>query len=165
MGTSKVEELAAELIRRNWTVAVAESVTGGRIQALLTSLSGASRYFVGGLTAYSIDQKVRLLGINAAHAAEVNCVSERVAAEMAQGVADLFRASVALAITGYAEADETWHILEPMGIMSVWCREPSAMPGTSSRPRTVNAKGNRGAAQAALAECAIDYLLEVVRIL
>lgn len=85
------------------TLAVAESVTGGRVQALLTAGSGASKFFAGGVTAYTLDQKVRLLHVNRAHARRVDCVSQRVAVEMAAGACALFGTDLAVATTGCAE--------------------------------------------------------------
>lgn len=86
-----------------WTLAVAESLTGGRVQALLTAGSGASEFFAGGVTAYTLEQKVRLLGVNRAHARRVKCVSQRVAVEMAAGACALFGTDLAVATTGCAE--------------------------------------------------------------
>lgn len=91
------------LLRPRLTLAAAESLTAGHVQARIASVSGASGYFLGGVTAYTLDQKVRLLGVNRAHARRVNCVSQRVAVEMAAGAADLFGADLAVATTGYAE--------------------------------------------------------------
>lgn len=85
------------------TLAVAESVTCGRVQARIGELSGASTFFRGGLTAYTLDEKVRHLGVNRTAARKVDCVSPRVAAEMASGVCRLFRCDVGLGVTGYAE--------------------------------------------------------------
>ncbi len=85
------------------TLAVAESMTGGRLQARLTEISGASEFFLGGVTAYALDQKVAVLGVDRAHAAAVNCVSAQVAGEMALGVCRLFGADLGVATTGYAE--------------------------------------------------------------
>jgi len=85
------------------TLAVAESLTVGHLQAKIASVSGASDYFLGGVTAYTLEQKVKQLGVNRAHARSVNCVSQRVAVEMASGVAKLFGAQLAVASTGYAE--------------------------------------------------------------
>jgi nicotinamide-nucleotide amidase len=85
------------------TLAVAESLTAGQLQARIAAVSGASGYFLGGVTAYSLEQKVKLLGVNRAHARTVDCVSQRVAVEMAAGAARLFGADVAVATTGYAE--------------------------------------------------------------
>ena len=66
--------IAALLIARQAKLAVAESVTAGRIQALIATVSGASNFFEGGLVAYSLSQKVRLLGVDSDHAEAVNCV-------------------------------------------------------------------------------------------
>ena len=96
------------------TLAVAESLTCGHVQARIGAVSGASEYFLGGLTAYSLEQKVRHLGVNRAHARRVNCVSQRVAVEMAQGAGALFGADLAVATTGYAEPSPVDGIRTPM---------------------------------------------------
>ena len=85
------------------TLAVAESLTCGRLQAAIGAISGASGFFLGGITAYTIEQKVRHLGVDRAHAESCDAVSPRVAAEMALGALRLFGSDVALATTGYAE--------------------------------------------------------------
>jgi nicotinamide-nucleotide amidase len=102
---SHAAELKKLILRRPaLTLAVAESLTGGLLQAQIASVSGASDYFLGGVTAYSLEQKVKLLHVNRTHAKSVDCVSQRVAVEMAVGVAQLFGADLAVATTGYAEA-------------------------------------------------------------
>ena len=85
------------------TLAAAESLTCGRVAARIGAESGASNYFLGSVTAYTLEQKVKLLGVNRAHARRVNGVSQRVAVEMAAGAAGLFGADLAVATTGYAE--------------------------------------------------------------
>lgn len=87
-----------------WTLAVAESLTGGNVQAAVTAESGASAFFLGGITAYTLEQKVRHLGVDRARASAVNCVSAGVATEMARGVCGLFGSDWGAATTGYAEA-------------------------------------------------------------
>lgn len=87
------------------SVAVAESLTAGKIQDALASVKGASGYFLGGMTVYNLDAKVGLLGVDREHAEKVNCVSEDVAIQMAQAVALLFGADIGVATTGYAEPD------------------------------------------------------------
>lgn len=96
------------------TLAAAESLTCGHVQAAIGAVSGASEYFLGGVTAYSLAQKVRLLGVNRAHARRVNCVSQRVAVEMARGACDRFGADLAVATTGYAEPDRSAGVKAPM---------------------------------------------------
>lgn len=106
MPVPAASELKALCLRepsRPITLAVAESMTGGRVQAAITAVSGASGYFLGGITAYTLDQKVAHLGVARASAKKVDCVSAEVAAQMARGAAKLFGADVAVATTGYAE--------------------------------------------------------------
>lgn len=97
------------------TLAVAESVTGGRLQAHVTAHSGASKFFLGGVTTYTIEQKVKLLGVDRATAAAVDCVSAEVARQMAVGACRLFGADLALATTGYAEAYPEQNVTVPHG--------------------------------------------------
>jgi nicotinamide-nucleotide amidase len=85
------------------SLAVAESLTAGNVQARVASVSGSSEYFRGGVTAYTIDQKVKLLGVDRGAAKKVNCVSAEIAEQMARGACALFDADVAVATTGYAE--------------------------------------------------------------
>jgi nicotinamide-nucleotide amidase len=84
------------------TLAVAESLTCGRLQSLIGSQSGASVYFLGGLTAYSAKQKERVLGIEAG----LDPVSERAAEQMALGACRLFGARIGASTTGYAEPSD-----------------------------------------------------------
>jgi nicotinamide-nucleotide amidase len=86
------------------TVAVAESLTCGHVQAIIGGISGASSFFVGGLTAYTLEQKVRHLGVAREEAAACDSVSESVARQMARGAVRLFDSDIALGITGFAEA-------------------------------------------------------------
>ena len=95
------------------TLAVAESLTCGRLQARIGEISGASTFFAGGITAYSLEQKVRQLGVNRAAARKVNCVSVSVADEMARGVCRSFRSDLGVATTGYAEPSPGEGVTEP----------------------------------------------------
>lgn len=95
------------------TLAVAESLTSGRIQARIGAISGASHFFLGGITAYSLDQKVRHLGVDRASAQAVNCVSAEVATQMARGACTFFGSDLALATTGYAEPSVEWNVPHP----------------------------------------------------
>src|SRR5262245_51087431 len=81
---------------------VAESITCGNLQAAIGSVSGASTYFEGGITAYSRKQKVSLLGVNDEHARQVDSVSARVAEEMARGVCLKYDVDIGIGTTGYA---------------------------------------------------------------
>jgi nicotinamide-nucleotide amidase len=95
------------------TLAVAESLTSGRVQARIGMVSGASGFFLGGITAYSLEQKVRHLGVNRAQAEAVNSVSAEVAEQMARGVCTLFGSDIGVSTTGYAEPSADWNVAEP----------------------------------------------------
>ncbi|WP_415909487.1 CinA family protein [Oleiharenicola sp. Vm1] len=115
MNLTLAEELKKLLGKKpRLTVAVAESLTAGRVQALIASASGASDYFLGGLTAYSLDQKVRQLGVTRAHARKCHCVSQQVAVEMAVGACQVFGSDLALSTTGYAEPSRADGVKDPM---------------------------------------------------
>ncbi|QYM78666.1 nicotinamide-nucleotide amidohydrolase family protein [Horticoccus luteus] len=95
------------------TLAVAESLTCGQVQARIGAIAGASQFFLGGVTAYTLEQKVKLLGVDRAAAKRVNCVSAAVAEQMARGAGELFGSELAVATTGYAQAAAEWAVEEP----------------------------------------------------
>lgn len=155
-GEDEARALHGRLLARGWTVAVAESLTLGRVQVELGRRSGASGYLVGGATCYAIEAKVRLLGVDAAHAAEVNAVSEQVAREMACGAARIFGACIGVATTGYAEPDPVRGVAEPFA----WV---AAARGEDVRARRVDGPGlGREAMQARAAAEALRLLAELV---
>ncbi len=114
------DELRRRMTDRGLRLAVAESLTGGYVQALVSTAAGASDFFEGGVVAYNLEQKVKLLGINAQHAAEVNCVSPQVAREMAEGICRLTGADVGVATTGYASPDPENEVTMPFAHIAVW---------------------------------------------
>ena len=90
------------LTEKKQSVAVAESVTAGHLQAALSSAIEASRFFQGGITAYNIGQKSRHLQVDPIIAEGCDCVDEDVARTMAIQVSNLFTSQYGIAITGYA---------------------------------------------------------------
>lgn len=97
-----VEALTDALLARRWTVAVAESCTGGGIGERITSRGGASRVFHGGVIAYVNEAKERLLGVPHELLVEHGAVSEPVAAAMARGAARALDADCGIGISGIA---------------------------------------------------------------
>lgn len=97
-----IDNIRTALVTHKQTVAVAESVSSGLLQAALSSAQDASMFFEGGITAYNIRQKIRHLHINEEKAKECNCVSQATAIEMALGVCDLFKSDWGISVTGYS---------------------------------------------------------------
>ncbi|MFB7916074.1 CinA family protein [Streptomyces sp. NPDC056061] len=94
-----------QLVARGETLAVAESLTGGLVAAELTSVPGASRSFLGSVTAYATPVKRELLGVDGALLAERGAVDPAVALQMAAGVRRLLGADWGAATTGVAGPD------------------------------------------------------------
>lgn len=103
---SLLETLRDRLVENGWTVSTAESCTGGRIGALMTEVSGSSRFYQGGIIAYQNEVKTRELGVPAEMIEQYDVVSEPVVRAMVQGACRKFGTTFALASTGYAEAWE-----------------------------------------------------------
>lgn len=101
------------------TICVAESLTAGNLCAAIASVSGSSNYLQGGLVAYNLRQKVTLLGVDEKHARAHNCVSPRVAREMAVGVRERFQADIAVATTGYAEPSPDDNVSTPFAFFAI----------------------------------------------
>ena len=90
------------LKRKGLTLAVAESCTGGLIGDRLTDVPGSSRYFAGGLIAYSDAVKTSMLGVRKLTLAKWGAVSEQTVREMAAGVCRRFGTQVGVAVSGIA---------------------------------------------------------------
>jgi len=94
--------IAKHLRERNQTLCTAESCTGGYIAHLITSVSGSSDYFVGGVVAYSDDVKENILGVKTETLKKHGAVSEQTVTEMAIGALTKFKTDYAIAVTGIA---------------------------------------------------------------
>ena len=101
------------------TLAVAESVTCGRLQARIGAISGASQFFLGGLTAYTVTQKVRQLGVDRAQAERFDAVSPEIAEQMARGACAFFGSDSAVATTGYAEPEPERGVTHPVAVWAL----------------------------------------------
>ena len=97
--------LGALLVERKLTIATAESFTGGGLGAMITQTPGASRYYLGGVVAYSNRVKQELLGVKAATLERHGAVSAEVAEELATGARKRFDSDLALSSTGIAGPD------------------------------------------------------------
>ncbi len=87
---------------RNATLAVAESCTGGLLAERITSISGSSRYFLGGAVVYSNNLKTELAGVPAEMIERHGAVSREVAAALAEGIRYRCESTFGAGITGVA---------------------------------------------------------------
>ena len=98
----QVEQIIAMLSERGETVSVAESLTAGGLANMLTSASGSSSVFIGGLTAYRNEIKTKMLNVDSSIIKEHTVVSEAVANAMGDGAIKAFGSTWAIATTGVA---------------------------------------------------------------
>lgn len=91
-----------QLVKRNKTIATAESCTGGKIAESFTSIAGASRYFKGSVVSYATESKINILKVDKALIDEFSVVSKQVAEAMATSALQLFDTDYAIATTGNA---------------------------------------------------------------
>ena len=105
-----IEKVIGQLLtEKKQTLALAESCTGGNIAKIITSVAGASNYFVGGIVAYSKMVKMTELNVSEKTIAENTVVSAQTAEAMAKGIQQKYQTDYAIATTGNAgpTADET----------------------------------------------------------
>jgi nicotinamide-nucleotide amidase len=99
----KIEKILAEILtERKLTISTAESCTGGELAKMITSVSGSSKYFLGGIIPYAAEKKIEILKVKKETVDEFSVVSEQVAAEMAEGCQKLFDTNISLSTTGVA---------------------------------------------------------------
>ena len=98
-------ELGAALKSRGWTLALAESCTGGWVAQCITAIAGSSAWFDRGFVTYSNAAKIEILGVTENTLDQHGAVSEQTAREMALGALKHSHASIAAAITGIAGPD------------------------------------------------------------
>ncbi|MGA9192031.1 MAG: CinA family protein [Anaerolineales bacterium] len=94
--------LGRALKARGWTLAVAESCTGGLVGHRITQVAGSSDYFLGGIISYSNPAKQSLLHVAESTLAAHGAVSQETAREMAIGARVALGSDVGIAITGIA---------------------------------------------------------------
>jgi len=96
------EKIGQLLADKKLTLAVAESCTGGLVCHRITNVPGSSRYFEGGVVAYSYSAKERLLHVRHHTLYEYGAVSEETAREMAEGARRVLGTDIGLSVTGIA---------------------------------------------------------------
>ena len=90
------------LTGKGWSVATAESCTGGGVAAALTAVPGSSACVKGGIVAYTEEIKMRLLGVKPETLHDFGVVSRQTVEEMAQGAMKSMNSDFAVATSGVA---------------------------------------------------------------
>jgi len=125
----RVEEIVLEACRgRGWSLATAESCTGGLVAARLTSVPGSSAVFLGSVVAYSNSVKHSELGVSPALVETHGAVSAEAAAAMAAGARKRLGADVAVAVTGIA-GPEGGTAEKPVGLVFLHAETPEGGHG------------------------------------
>ncbi|HEV3318214.1 MAG TPA: competence/damage-inducible protein A [Solirubrobacteraceae bacterium] len=137
-GDTVDEQVAGMLREQSWSIAVAESCTGGELTARLTGPAGASEYVKGGIVVYANEAKVVLAGVDRELIEEHGAVSEQVARALAEGARGRMDADVGVGVTGVAGPGGGTE-RKPVG--SVWLSV--AGPEGTSVTRSVNLPGGR----------------------
>ncbi|WP_126650822.1 CinA family protein [Chryseobacterium aureum] len=96
-----LEYISQSLMTIDETISVTESVTSGCLQLAFSQMPNASMFYKGGMTAYALPEKVRLLKVSRQEAEECDCVSGNIAETMALNVAKLYQSDWSIATTGY----------------------------------------------------------------
>lgn len=151
-GASLEATVGAALAERGWTVAVAESCTGGLVATRLTDVAGASRYVDRAVVSYSNDAKTALLGVPADLIAAYGAVSEPVAIAMAEGLRARAGVTITVAVTGIA-GPGGGTAEKPVGLV---CFAVSGPNGT--RAKTSRFSGDRMVIRSLAATTALDLV-------
>jgi nicotinamide-nucleotide amidase len=105
-GDETLEEIVGRLLLKNgWTLALAESCTGGYISHRITRVPGSSDYFKSSAVTYSNEAKMAFLGVKKSTLNRFGPVSRETAIEMAQGIRKKTGANVGMSVTGIAGPD------------------------------------------------------------
>ncbi|MBT3447159.1 MAG: CinA family protein [Candidatus Thioglobus sp.] len=156
---NKLQAIKAKLVNKGYRISVAESLSSGNIQSRIGSIPGATQFFEGGVTVYSLEQKAKLLNVDKIHAEVVDSVSERVAREMALGVCELFNTQIGISTTGYAEPSEEMGVEQPFAFFSIWNNVAKI---ELENQRVILDRGSRIGNQEMITEVVIDQLARIL---
>jgi len=148
------EQLQGICLGRGFTIALAESCTGGLIAATITSVAGSSGYFLGGVVSYSNEAKEAFLDVPAATLDAHGAVSAQVAKAMASGARARFAADLAVGVTGIAGPDGGSEE-KPVGLTYIGLADE-----VNADVRRFTFSGDRGANREAGVRAALEWLIE-----
>lgn len=150
--------LGDALLERGWKLATAESSTGGLIGHAITMVPGASRYYSGGVIAYSNQAKVLELGVPLEVIEQHGAVSAEVAAALATGARRRFDVELGLSVTGIA-GPEGGSAGKPLGTHYLGVSLRGHPDRVEHAAFIHDREGNRAAAAMAALRLALDEVL------
>jgi nicotinamide-nucleotide amidase len=154
----KLEKTIGDRLReKGWTLAIAESCTGGLICDRITNISGSSDYFEGGMVTYSNESKAEYLGVPSNDIKKYGAVSPQVAKKMAQGVRKAFHTTFGLSTTGVAGPTGGTK-RSPIGRVFIGLAD-----GKRMRVKKLDLKGSRQEIKKEAAEKGLQFLYENIR--
>lgn len=119
-----LEEIVGSVLKNNkLTLGLAESCTGGLIGDRITNVPGSSRYFKGGVVAYSNLVKQETLGVKEQTLSRYGAVSAETVGEMAQGARKAFKSDIGLSVSGVAGPDGG-STIKPVGLVVIGISGP-----------------------------------------
>ena len=152
-GEQRLESAIGDILRKNKkSIATAESCTGGLISHKLTSIAGASDYFVGSIIAYAYEAKIKHLNVRPETLENYGVVSEQCVREMVAGILETMEADYGVAISGIA-GPGGGTIDKPVG--TIWI-------AVGSRGQTLTRKINFNRGRAINVEYASNAALSMV---
>lgn len=155
--SSEGDELGAKVNKtlktKNFTIATAESCTGGLIASRLTDFAGASNYFNGGVVAYSNEIKKEILRVKSETLEQFGAISSQTALEMATNVREIFNSTFGLSTTGVAGPSTSEN--KPVGLVFI------AIAGENfAEVKEFHFKGSRSEIKFQAADAAFQILME-----
>jgi nicotinamide-nucleotide amidase len=155
--TSLLKEVMKNLIERKLTITAAESLTGGLFQQELTTISGASSVFYGGVVCYSNKVKQQLLQVQEETLKTYGAVSEQCACELAENASKLFNTDIGISFTGVAGPEELEG--KPVGTVFIGI----AVKGRPTTVEKITLGGTREANRNRAVKFGCYFLLRIIK--
>jgi nicotinamide-nucleotide amidase len=156
------QAVAKHLVAKGWTLALAESCTGGLVCAALTDLAGSSDWFERGYITYSNQAKIECLSVSAETIESFGAVSEEVARAMAEGAQKNAGVNAAVSITGIA-GPSGGSTEKPVGTVCFGWTIHKENLGNITISKTMQFTGNREAVRAQARDYALSELIELLK--
>jgi PncC family amidohydrolase len=151
------QKLGKVLTKREMTLAVAESCTGGMVGGMITAAPGSSRYFAGGVIAYDDRIKRRILKVPGSLLRRQGAVSGQTAIAMARGVKRIFKTDCAIAVSGVAGPGGGTKE-KPVGLVVI-----GVAVKNSVRVSEIRVKGNRQQVRRKTVEESLKLLISLIK--